>query len=86
MKTPDPIWTADYQHDRRAHRHRCRCCNRILDAGDRVLFCRYSHKGCYVIHIACADKQHGTADWTWRDAMAAWGNDYLRKLGYRIAA
>lgn len=85
-RAPDPVWETEYRHDRRAHRHRCRCCARIIVAGERVLFCRYSHKGTYAIHVACANKQHGTADWTWRDAMAAWGNEYLRACGWKIAS
>ena len=83
MKTPASTWEADYRHDRRSHRHRCRCCNRILNEGDRVLMARVSGRDTWAIHIVCASRPH-IAPWTWRDAMTAWGTVYLRQAGYRL--
>lgn len=79
----NPTWETTYQHDRRAHRHRCRCCGVILQAGDSVLMARVAGGKTLAIHAACADRPH-IAPWTWRDAMTAWGMSYLRKLGHRL--
>ena len=84
MKAPAPTWTATYQHDRSHARHRCRCCNRILNAGDMVILARIGCNETLAIHDECGEKQHGTADWRWRDAMAYWGTEYLRAVGYRV--
>lgn len=85
---PVPAWEADYQHDRRNHRHRCRRCNRIINAGERVLMTRLKHNKTLAVHSACADMVHGMSidGWTYRDALTAWGTDYLRSIGYRIEA
>lgn len=83
MRTPDPIWETEYKHDRRAHRHRCRCCNRIIEAGERVIMCGI-RKGSVAIHLSCADKQYGTSEYVWRDALTIWGNQHLRKIGWKI--
>ena len=65
------IWEADYRHDRRKHAHRCRCCQRILQDGDRALFMKLrSARGTWAVHIECAGKPHPCG--TWRDAFAAW--------------
>ncbi len=62
-------WEADYQHDRRLHRHRCHCCARIVNTGDRVLMWRVG-KGTKLVHIKCADKPHPCG--TYRDAIIEW--------------
>lgn len=79
-KRPAPTWETDYQHDRRAHRHRCRCCNRIIDAGERVLMARVAGGKTFAIHIECADRPHPCG--TYRDAMTEWGLEALRRLGW----
>lgn len=84
MKAPAPTWETDYQHDRRAHAHRCHCCKRILATGERVLMAKVASKKTRAIHLECSRLQHGTAAWTWADAMAAWGTDYLIACGWRI--
>lgn len=86
MKTPEPAWDIRYQHDRRNARHRCRCCARILNAGDAVIMARVGAKQTYAIHAECGLKQHGMSDQTWRDAMVAWGTEYLKACGWRLAA
>lgn len=95
MRPTPPTWEADYRHDRRAHRHRCRCCGVCLETDDRALMARVGHftKGrhttTWAIHIACADKPFGVplsqpniAGWTWRDAFEAWGIEHLRRSGW----
>jgi len=80
-----PTWEADYQHDRRKHRHRCCCCQRIIEAGERVLMAKVGGRRSRAIHIYCAAKPHGTGGrWTYRDAMEAWGTDYLKKIGFAV--
>jgi hypothetical protein len=65
------VYETSYRHDRRRHRHRCRCCARIINEGEAVIQARVSNST-YSIHEACGDKQHGDAAWTWRDAMTEW--------------
>ena len=70
MKRPDRVWEADYRHDRRKHRHRCRWCNRIVEEGERVLFGRVAPRRTWVVHVACADiPQDGM---TMREKFHAW--------------
>jgi hypothetical protein len=60
MHAVQRIWETDYQHDRRVHRHRCHCCARIVDTGERVLMWRIG-RGTKLVHIQCAvmtPKQH----------------------------
>jgi hypothetical protein len=81
---PASSWTAAYQHGRRKARHRCRCCSRILNAGESVIMARVAHDQTIAIHALCGDVRHGTADWTWREAMAMWGTEHLRAVGWKI--
>lgn len=83
MKAPSPIWEVVYKNDRRKHRHRCRCCSKIIEPGMSVLMVRLA-RGAWAVHIECADKFHGTAEqeWTWRDAFEAWGIKHLRACGF----
>jgi len=85
MKAPSPSWEADYKHDRRAQAHRCRCCNRILVEGERVIMAKVAGGKTLAIHHACGDRQHGTAEgWSWADAMACWGTESLIGCGWKI--
>jgi len=63
-----PVWEAVYAHERRAHRHRCRCCNKIVQAGARVLMYRQDNLT-RVLHDACADCPFPGpgSEYTWRD-------------------
>jgi hypothetical protein len=82
-RQPELTFEIDYRNDRRLHRHRCRCCSKLLDNGQRALMVRLSGKT-WAVHIACADKPMGQGGWTWRDAFEAWGGDHLRKTGWII--
>ena len=66
---PARSWETTYKHDRRAHRHRCHCCARILTEGEAVLMWRIRH-GTKAVHLACADTPHPCG--TYRDAIRAW--------------
>lgn len=80
MTIPAPTWEAAYAHDRRAHRHRCRCCGRIITTGERVLMCRCRH-GTIAVHLSCAGREHSPGN-TWRDALECWGGMHNRAWGY----
>lgn len=84
MKAPAPFWEIEYHHDRRAHRHRCRCCSRIIEAGEQVIQARIGEQRTLTIHATCGDLRHGTAAWTWRDAMRFWGLEYLKACGWKV--
>lgn len=68
------VWATVYAHDRRKHRHRCRACSRIIEAGERVLMVRIpGRRGTYAIHEAHADEgTGGGAGFTWRQAFSIW--------------
>lgn len=50
------LWQAEYAHDRRAHRHRCRVCNRVINAGELVWMARVADKTTKAIHEECSEK------------------------------
>lgn len=50
------MYEINYKHDRRAHRHRCQCCLKIVNAGERVLMYRAGKHSTRVVHAACADR------------------------------
>lgn len=74
-----PAWSATYAHDRRKHRHQCRVCRRNINAGEAVFMAKIEAKKTRAVHEACADVQHGTAAWTWRDAMKWWAFEHQLK-------
>lgn len=84
MGAPSPTWETIYRHDRRAHRHRCRRCNRIIADGAPVLMARVIGRKTYAVHLECAAEPHPCG--TWRDAMFEWGRTYLRASGLSDAA
>jgi hypothetical protein len=84
MKPPAPAWDAVYSHDRRAHRHRCRCCSGLLNEGDAAVMTRVEGGKTRAIHAGCAGKRFGSSAFTWRDAMVTWGSAYLRGCGWKI--
>lgn len=58
-----PLWfVPSYSHDRRAHRHRCWLCNRVLQAGDRAWMARTGYRVTKAVHANCADAPHGGAE------------------------
>ncbi len=63
------MWETDYRHDRRTHRHRCHCCSRIVNTGERVLMWR-ARRATKLVHIQCADQPHPCG--TYRDAITEW--------------
>lgn len=90
MKMPEPVWEMDYSHDRRAHRHRCLYCNKIVNADERVWMAK-TLLGTYtkVLHAACAEMPHGTpgqTPWTMLDGLRRSGLDYLASTGWSQAA
>lgn len=71
MQVSLPVWQTDYMHDRRAHRHRCYCCRRIINAGELVLMFRsLGFKGTQTMHAECGDKPFSGVDsgLTYREA------------------
>lgn len=66
-------WEADYRHDRRLHRHRCRVCAKVLNEGERVMMAKVAGRKTYAMHIEHADEivQPGQSG-TWRDSFNAW--------------
>lgn len=86
MRRPDPTWECDYAHNRRKHRHRCVCCKRIIDAGERVLMCR-KRRGSIAVHIDCADNYHAHEDRgpTTRKVMHVWGLEALKMTGWNVS-
>ena len=67
-------WETIYRHDRRAHRHRCFACRRILTEGERVFMGRVAGtRRTHAAHIECADRP-GPDGWTTRRLMTAHAN------------
>jgi len=65
------MWETTYRNDRRQHRHRCRCCSRIIEPGEQVVMWRMpGRRTAYAIHLDCADQPHPCG--TMRDAIIAW--------------
>lgn len=69
MKAPLPSFECEYKSDRRLHRHRCRCCNKIINRGEHVVMTRVS-KGSLAIHLLCFLKEHTP------------GGEYVEGVGY----
>ena len=83
MQLPKPTWETEYKHDRRLHRHRCVHCRKILNEGDRVIMSRVVGRKTKAVHLDCATETH-IGVWTVRDAMEAWGTEFLRSCGWKI--
>lgn len=59
------MWLVLYAHDRRFARHRCRVCNRIINAGERAWMARINNKGTKAIHAEpCATMKVGSGEYT----------------------
>jgi hypothetical protein len=79
MRFDLPAWTVEsYAHDRRAHRHRCRCCGKVLETGDKAFMARTAAKTTWAIHDACGEKRH-SSQYTWREVMRVWAFDHQIK-------
>lgn len=74
--TPSLVWQIKYAHDRRAHRHRCIVCRRILETGDDVLMYRAGNKKTRAAHFECSNVSHPCG--TYRDAMTEWAWEQVR--------
>lgn len=85
MKTPDLSWETDYRHDRRAHRHRCLACHRIVNEGERVVMAKISDRVSRTLHLECAGKV-AINDWTWRRLIEEQAKEHLGRVGYKFAA
>ena len=85
MRRPAPVWEMDYQHVRRKHRHRCVVCNKILNAGDRVLMWRQL-RGTRALHIEHADRPvfEGRPS-TWRTNCTVWGLLGLKNRDWHVS-
>ena len=68
-----------YAHDRRKHRHRCRCCRRIVEAGEAVIMIKKKDRRTWVIHEACGDTRHSET-YSWREVMAVWAGQHVSRL------
>lgn len=71
-----PLWSATYSHDRRKHRHTCRCCGKIINAGEAVFMCKLSARSrsgvkTWALHATCADKRHSET-YTWHEVFKVW--------------
>lgn len=91
MRAPSPAFELDYRHDRRKHRHRCRCCSKVINDGERVLMARQPRASIAIHVVPCANVAFATASdvenkagWLWRDAMECWGTMHLRACGFRV--
>ena len=69
-------WLLSYAHDRRAHKHRCWCCGRILQTGDSVWMARTGNRQTKAIHEACGTTHFGGGESEW---------NYLEALAVQIA-
>lgn len=62
MRAPSPTWETTYASNRRKHSHRCRCCDRIIAEGERVLMVRlrgYRGNKTWAIHLDPRPRQPG---------------------------
>ncbi|WP_234053669.1 MULTISPECIES: hypothetical protein [unclassified Xanthobacter] len=89
MKMPAPYWTMTYSASRRAHHHRCRGCNRIIQDGEPVLMAQVVARGrsgskTASIHATCADRP-SFGGYTEREYLEAHGMAYLAACGWREA-
>jgi len=76
------VYETTYAHDRRAHRHRCLCCHRVINAGEQVAMWKISHKVSRAVHAGCADKI-AIETTTFRQLGALQSAEYAKAIGYR---
>ena len=87
-RTPDLSWETDYRHDRRAHRHRCLACGRIVNEGEGVVMAKVADRTTRTLHIECAGKRvMPESEWTYRRLIEEQAKEHLTKLGrFPVAA
>lgn len=83
MQRPS-LFEITYAHDRRKHRHKCQCCRKIVNAGERVVMYKINHKISRVFHVACAD-QPSFDNLTFRQLAQLHSDVYAQALGYKIS-
>lgn len=82
IKRPNLYETA-YAHDRRAHRHRCQCCRKIINAGEPVVM--YAVSGATrALHLACADRPTFEGGPTQRGLAQLHSDEHARQLGFQV--
>lgn len=82
MQRPS-LFECTYAHDRRAHRHRCQCCRKIVNAGETVIMYKIDAKTSRVLHTGCADMPSFDG-LTMRQLAQLHSDNYARRLGYKI--
>lgn len=78
MLARSPVFEIDYRHDRRAHRHRCRCCGVVVNAGERVIMARVADRKTWVLHLECGDKRH-SPEYSWREVFCVWADEHRKR-------
>lgn len=79
------MWSSTYSHDRRKHRHKCRCCGKIINADEAVVMVKLSQRGSrsgvktWALHEACAEKRHSET-YTWREVFKVWAHQREMRL------
>jgi hypothetical protein len=83
MSNRPNLYECSYAHDRRNHRHRCQCCNKIVNTDEQVIMYKISSKVSRVLHIECADKP-SFDNLTFRQLAQLHSNEYAKACGYKI--
>ena len=76
------LYETTYAHDRRKHRHRCQCCNRIINEGESVVMWAISG-GSRALHVACAERGTGLGI-TQRELAQLHSDEHARRLGFKV--
>lgn len=67
-----------YANDTRGHRHRCRCCNKVITAGEPVVIARVTLRrtsgSTWAVHKECGDKRH-SPEYSWREVLDHWSRN-----------
>lgn len=82
MNRPQPYETI-YAHDRRAHRHRCFYCGKILNSGEPVIMWKASAKVTRAMHLLHANMVNADGI-TMRQLAQFHSDDYARSLGHSV--
>lgn len=85
MKRPEPVWETEYKSDRRKHNHRCFCCKKIIQPGERVLMCLFEGRRTRACHASHADNIYAQPyKMTVRNVMRHWGLGALKRKGWTV--
>lgn len=82
MNRPN-LYNTSYTHDRRARRHRCQCCWRIIETGEAVVMWKVTATSTRALHAACADKP-SVDGLTQRELAQLHSDEYAQRLGFRV--